>query len=60
MDKDELKQYLVDEAEYTESQVEEMDNTELLDAWLRYNGIVGYTDDIIDVVGAAFEIDLED
>lgn len=60
MDKDELKQYLIDEAEYTESEVNEMDSTELLDSWLQYNGICGFTDNIKDVVEAAFGISLED
>ena len=60
MDKDELKQYLIDEAEYTESEVNEMDSTELLDSWLQYNSIIGYTDDIKDVIEAAFDVDLED
>lgn len=60
MDKDELKQYLIDEAEYTESEVNEMDSTELLDSWLQYNGIIGYTDDIKDFIEAAFDVDLED
>ncbi len=60
MDKDELKQYLIDEAEYTESEVNEMDSTELLDSWLQYNGIIGYTDDIKDVIEAAFGVSLED
>lgn len=60
MDKDELKQYLIDEAEHTESEVNEMDSTELLDSWLQYNGIIGYTDDIKDVIEAAFDVDLED
>lgn len=60
MDKDELKQYLIDEAEYTESEVNEMDSTELLDSWLQYNSIIGYTDDIKDVIEAAFDVDLEE
>lgn len=60
MDKDELKQYLIDEAEYTESEVNEMDSTELLDSWLQYNDIIGYTDDIKDVIEAAFGVSLED
>lgn len=60
MDKDELKQYLIDEAEYSESEVAEMTNTELLDYWLEYNGIYGFTDDIKDVIEAAFDVDLED
>lgn len=60
MDKDELKQYLIDEAEHTESEVNEMDSTELLDSWLQCNGIIGYTDDIKDVIEASFGVSLED
>ncbi|MBE6855849.1 MAG: hypothetical protein E7500_00245 [Ruminococcus sp.] len=29
----------------------EYDVTEILDTWLRYEGIVGYTSDIIDLLG---------
>mgnify|MGYP004500436371 FL=1 len=55
MNKNELKNYLMEEVGYRESIVNEMDAEELLDAYLRYNGIIGYTDDIIDVMKAAFE-----
>lgn len=55
MNKNELKNYLVEEVGYRESIVNEMDAEELLDAYLRYNGIIGYTDEIIDVMKAAFE-----
>lgn len=50
MNKEYLKDYLVYEAEYSEIRVNKMSDYELLDAWLRYNGIIGFTDDIIDVV----------
>lgn len=50
MNKEDLKDYLVYEAEYSERMVNEMSDYEILDAWLRYNGIIGFTDDIIDVV----------
>ena len=55
MDKNDLTKYLVEEAGYRESIVNEMDAEELLDAYLMYNGIIGYTDDIINAVKAAFE-----
>lgn len=54
MDKNDLMKYLVEEA------VAEMTNTELLDHWLEYNGICGYTEDIKKVIEAAFDVDLED
>lgn len=50
MTKEELKEYLVDEAEYSEEHVETMSDFELFDAWLKWNGIIGFTWDIIDVV----------
>lgn len=60
MDKNDLMEFLVVEAECNESEVAEMTNTELLDNWLMYNGIFGYTEDIKEVIKAAFDIDLED
>lgn len=60
MDKNDLMEFLVVEAEGNESEVAEMTNTELLDNWLMYNGIFGYTEDIKDVIEAAFDVDLED
>ena len=60
MDKTELMSYLVDEAEYSENEVAEMTNTELLDKWLEYNGICGFTEDIMKIVEVAFDVDLED
>lgn len=60
MDKNDLMEFLVVEAEFNESEVAEMTNTELLDNWLMYNGIFGYTEDIKDVIEAAFDVDLED
>ena len=60
MDKNDLMEFLVVEAECNESEVAEMTNTELLDHWLMYNGIFGYTEDIKAVIEAAFNVDLED
>ena len=54
MTKDELKDYLVSEAEHTEAEVESMTDFELVDAYLTWNGICGFTEDIIDVVRHAF------
>ena len=50
MSKEDYKDYLVYEAEYSERRVNEMSDYELFDAWLRYNGIIGFTDDIVDIV----------
>lgn len=60
MDKNDLMEFLVVEAECNQSEVAEMTNTELLDNWLMYNGIFCYTEDIKDVIEAAFNVDLED
>lgn len=60
MDKNDLMEFLVVEAECNESEVAEMTNTELLDHWLEYNGICSFTEDIKDVIEAAFDVDLED
>ena len=50
MTKEELKEYLVYDAEYSQFEVDNATDIELLDMWLRYNGIIGFTWDIIDVV----------
>ena len=52
MKRQELRDYLVDEAEYSEEEVAHMTDREMLDAWLIYNGICGFTDDILDVLEA--------
>ena len=52
MKRQELRDYLVDEAEYSEEDVARMTDREMLDAWLIYNGICGFTDDILDVLEA--------
>lgn len=55
MTKEELKEYLVDEAEYSTREVESMSSIELVDTWLEYNGIIGFTADILEVIEAAFK-----
>ena len=55
MTKEELKKYLIEEAEYKEARVNDMDAYELFDKYLQWNGIIGYTDDIIDAFKGAFE-----
>lgn len=52
MKKAELRAYLADEAEYSEEDINSMTDYEMLDAWLIYNGIVGYTEELIDVLSA--------
>ena len=54
MTKEELKEYLVYEAEYSQEEVDNMSDYELVDNYLSYEGIICYTQDILDVVAAAF------
>ena len=50
MTREDLKDFLVYEAEYPQERVDRMSNKRLFDAWLRWNGIIGYTEEIIDMV----------
>ena len=52
----ELKEFLIEEAEYRADYVEDLSEFELLDLYLRYNGIIGYTEDIINAVKAAYNM----
>ena len=58
MDKEDLKLYLIEEAEYTEDEVNCMTAAELVDAYLAWNGIRHFTDDVFKVVKAAYGITL--
>lgn len=62
MDKQEIIEYLVDESEgeYTQEELEAMSKRDLLDAYLTWEGICGYTDDIIEHIEAIYGIELED
>lgn len=62
MSKEEIINYLIDESEgdYTREELEEMSNYDLLDAYLTWEGIVGFTEDIIEHIEAIYEVDLED
>lgn len=53
----ELKEYLIDEAEYDASYVEDLSSYELFDHYLRYIGIIGFTDDIISGLLAAYKLE---
>ena len=59
MTKGELQNYLIEEAEYEEEEVLAMSDYELVDNYLIYNGIIGYTGDIIDVIKAAYSVEIE-
>jgi len=45
--RDYLRNYLVNEAEYNIEDVESWDDYTLIDRYLNYNGLRGWTDDII-------------
>ena len=55
MKKEELKSYLVEEAEYDEKKVESMTEYDLIDAWLTWEGIIGFTEEIADTVLHVYE-----
>ena len=50
MNKKQLQDLLINEAEYDEEDVMNMDAYELIDKWLRYEGLIGWTDDIISTI----------
>jgi len=54
-----LKNDLIDYCECTEEEVAEMNRYEMVDEWLKYNGIIGYTDDIIKMLSNATGVNLE-
>ena len=53
-----LKNELIDYCEFTEEEVDAMSRYEMFDVWLKYNGIIGYTDDIINMLSDATGIDI--
>lgn len=55
---DELKNELIDYCEFTEEEVDAMSRYEMFDEWLKYNGIIGYTDDIIKMLSCATRTDI--
>lgn len=60
MTKEELKEYLVIEAEYSQEEVDNMSNLELIDHYLTYEGIIGYTSEILDTVENVYNVTLKD
>lgn len=62
MNKEDIIDYLVDESEgvYTREELEAMSKVQLLDAYLTWEGIVGFTEDIIEHIEAIYEVNLED
>lgn len=59
MTKEDLQAYLIDEAGYTEEEVMEMSEFVLVDSYFSYNGVIGYTSEFLEVVAAAYEVDID-
>ena len=57
--KDLLQNCLEDDYEYSHEKIKKMTPRQKVKDWLEYYGIQGYTDDILDVVSAAYGIVLE-
>lgn len=55
-DKMELKEYLIDEAEYDADYVESLSPLELVDTYLQYNGVCNFTEDILNLVKVAYNL----
>lgn len=53
-----LKNVLIDDCEYTPERVEDMSRYEMIDRYLKYFGIIGYTDDIIEQLSNATGVNL--
>lgn len=54
-----LKNALIYYCEFTEEEVDAMTRYEMVDVWLKYNGIIGYTDEIIKMLSSATGVNLE-
>ena len=55
-DQMELKEYLIDEAEYDADYVESLSPLELVDTYLQYNGVCNFTEDILNLVKVAYDL----
>lgn len=49
-----LDKYLVEECEYRPQRVANMSAYDKVDAWLKWEGIIGYTDEILRIIGIAY------
>lgn len=45
-----IKNFLTTEAEYTEEQVNEMSDYELIDAYLNWEGLINWTAEIVEMI----------
>lgn len=53
-----LKNVLIDDCEYSPERVDDMSRYEMIDRYLKYFGIIGYTDDIIEQLSNATGVNL--
>jgi hypothetical protein len=53
-----LDQFLIEEAEYDADRVAKMSPFDKIDKYLKYNGIVGWTYDIVGMMSEASGVDL--
>ena len=60
MTKDDIIATLIDDAEYDEQEVMNMTPYELIDKWLEWEGIIGYTEDILEAVSEVYDVELID
>ena len=58
-DLDNIIDYLVNEIEYLPSEVEHMSRCEVLNAILSYEGMIGFTDLILELVQDIYGVELE-
>ena len=54
-----LKNVLIDDCEYSPERVEDMSRYEMIDRYLKYFGIIGNTDDIIEQLSNATGVNLK-
>ena len=59
MTKEQLQNYLIEEEELDEDEAMNATSYELVKGYLEWNGIIGYTIDIINVIEAAYNVELE-
>ena len=60
-DRKRLEEYLIRQTDgyaYSESEIKEMSDYELFDAWLRWEGIIGWTDTILRNVRDVFGVEI--
>lgn len=60
-DRKKLEEYLIRQTDgyaYSESEIKEMSDYELFDAWLRWEGIIGWTDTILNNVRDVFGVEI--